>query len=192
MFCFECARSVPIDAPRDDIGLLKQTPPKPIPTTIWKRARSQEMHVSASNQSLSAPSCNCAFALTSLTKYTMKLLSMSVPEMLRSLENQNTENIFCSQHCHSVILPNLDEVEQVIRNRNAALRSAEPCISDAANDDDASGDGNDNSNDDDDADEDDDDDEVDYGEQTVEVGYERPYADGAIVRRKYCDDDKRQ
>ena len=118
MFCFECARSVPIDVPGVDIGLLKQTPPKPIPTTIWKRARSQEMHVSASNQSLSAPSCNCAFALTSLTKYTMKLLSMSVPEILRSLENPNTENIFCSQHCHSVILPNLDEVEQVIRNRN--------------------------------------------------------------------------
>jgi hypothetical protein len=102
MFCFECARSVPIDAPRDDIGLLKQTPPKPIPTTIWKRARSQEMHVSVSNQSLSAPSCNCAFALTSLTKYTMKLLSMSVPEMLRSLENQNTENISCNQHFHIV------------------------------------------------------------------------------------------
>ena len=42
------------------------------------------------------------------------------------------------------------------------------------------------------ADEDGDDDEVDYGEQCVEVGYERPYADGAIVRRVFYDDDKRQ
>ena len=42
------------------------------------------------------------------------------------------------------------------------------------------------------ADEDGDDAEVGYGEQCVEVGYERPYADGAIVRRIFYDDDKRQ
>ena len=42
------------------------------------------------------------------------------------------------------------------------------------------------------ADEDGDDDEVDYGEHCVAVGFSRPYADGAIVRRIYYDDDKPQ
>ena len=42
------------------------------------------------------------------------------------------------------------------------------------------------------ADDDGDDDEVDYGELCVEVGYERPFAEGAIVRRIHYDDDERQ
>ena len=117
---------------------------------------------------------------------------MSAPEMLRSLKIHNTEAISCNQHCHSVILPNLNEVEQEIRNRNTALWSANPFNYDADNDDKDSANGTDNRNDDDDADEVDDDDEEDDGEQSVEVGYERPYAVGAIVRRIYYDDDKRQ
>lgn len=106
MFCLECARYIP----RDEHG-KEGTPPRPsrrkskptkLTPKLYKRTR-----------------CNCAFACTALVKYALKLLSMCAPESLRPLAAYNNAAI-TNEYFHSVILPNLHEVEHILRNRNTA------------------------------------------------------------------------
>jgi hypothetical protein len=101
MFCLECARSIAAHQ-------CEETPPR---TTIkW----SHSAGISLSE---------CGIALATVCKYTMKLLSMCAPEMLRPLAAHNTKAIIENQ-LHRVILPNLHDVERIIRNRYSHAKVA--------------------------------------------------------------------
>jgi hypothetical protein len=93
MFCLDCARDL------DECGNVQEdTPPRP----CRKRARD-----------VSSAGCNCAYAITSLMKYTLKLLRMCAPEALQPLAAVNLSALIAEDFC-SVILPNLHEVERIV------------------------------------------------------------------------------
>ena len=96
MFCLECARSIAVHQ-------CEETPPR----TVIKWSPFSGILL-----------CEHGIALASVCKYTMKLLSVCAPEMLRPLAAHNTKAIIEKQF-HRVILPNLHDVEHIIRNRNS-------------------------------------------------------------------------